>query len=155
MKNKVCIECETFIEMNVFNYSVEHFGLPLCRDHQNWLKEKAQESTFETISLYFALRIRGVPAELEKFDGFKTIDIAITDAKVNIEVDGGHHNFNANQALADLKRTYHSFKKGYLTLRIPNSLVTERNIEETADYLTEILSISRERKTWGKYKARS
>lgn len=153
MKKHVCIECNSDIDWKVFNYAVENFGLPLCRDHQQWLKDMAQLSTFETISLYFALRERGVPAELEKYDGFKTIDIAITDAKVNIEVDGGHHNFNAKQALADLRRTYYSFKKGYLTLRIPNSLVSERNLDETADYLTEILNINKQRNSWGRYRS--
>lgn len=101
-------------------------------------------STLEAVQLYFALKERGVPAELEKYDGFKHIDIAITKAKVNIEVDGGHHNYNNRQALSDLKRTYHSFLKGYLTLRIPNSLVRE-HLEETADYLTDFLVENRER----------
>jgi very-short-patch-repair endonuclease len=35
-------------------------------------------------------------------DGYKTIDIAVTHARVNIEVDGLHHNFEPDQALADL-----------------------------------------------------
>lgn len=34
---------------------------------------------------------------MEKFDGFKHIDIAIPEAKVNIEVDGGHHNISTNR----------------------------------------------------------
>jgi len=44
-------------------------------------------------------------------DGYKHIDIAIPEAKINIEIDGVHHNYNAQQALSDLKRTYYSFKK--------------------------------------------
>ena len=78
-------------------------------------------------------------AEIEKFDGHKTIDIAIVEKRVNIEVDGIHHNANPQQAFADLQRTYFSFLKGYLTLRIPNSLV-RNNLEETADMITEILN---------------
>lgn len=111
MDNNYCTECNSRIELKVFDYSVKHFGLPLCRYHQDWLRDIEQQTTYEAISLYFALRQRGVPAELEKFDGFKTIDIAITEAKVNIEVDGKHHNFDAKQALTDLKRTYYSSKK--------------------------------------------
>ena len=83
---------------------------------------------------------RNVPAELEKYDGYKTIDIAVTDAKVNIEVDGAHHNYDHRQALADLQRTYFAFKKGYLTLRIPNSLV-KSNLNDTADYITQFLNL--------------
>ena len=81
---------------------------------------------------------RDVPAELEKYDGFKHIDIAVTDAKVNIEVDGIHHNDDARQALADLQRTVHSMRKGYVTVRIPNSLVVQ-NVEKAADLVTEFL----------------
>ncbi|MGV3538350.1 MAG: DUF559 domain-containing protein [Rufibacter sp.] len=101
----------------------------------------------EAIRLYFALKNRGVPAQLEKFDGFKHIDIAIPEAKVNIEVDGGHHNYNTKQALADLKRTYFSFLKGYLTVRIPNSLVyNDEVLEETADFIVGILNESLNKK---------
>jgi len=48
------------------------------------------------------------------------------------------HNFNPNQALADLKRTFFAFRKGYLTLRIPNSLVRS-HLDQTADFITEFL----------------
>lgn len=118
-----CLECNAPIKQQVFEYSVSNFGLPLCYEHQMWIREMTLISTGEAIRLYFALLERGVPAHLEKFDGFKHIDIAIPDAKVNIEVDGAHHNLSAQQALADLKRTYYSFLKGYITFRIPNSLV--------------------------------
>ncbi len=138
-----CIECKYSLEWEVFNYSLENFGVPLCRNHQDWLR--GVDTTEETIELYFALRKRGVPAQLEKFDGFKTIDIAVPEAKVNIEVDGQHHNFNANQALTDLKRTYHSFLKGYFTLRIPNSLI-RWDTEKTADYIVDFLNESNYRK---------
>lgn len=95
------------------------------------------------MKLYVVLRRRGVYAELEKYDGFKTIDIAVTNAKVNIEVDGMQHNYNAGQALADLKRTYYAFRKGFLTLRIPNSLV-RNDLDETANFITNFLVESQE-----------
>jgi len=77
---------------------------------------------------------------MEKYDGYKHIDIIIQEAKVNIEVDGLHHNYNPSQALADLKRTYFSFLDGYLTLRIPNSLVKDNDtLEETANYIVDFL----------------
>ena len=122
-------------------------GHPLCMNHQQWLNNIYSNSstTPQAIELYFALRRRGVPAELEKWDGFKTIDIAVTQAMVNIEVDGQHHNYSHQQALSDLKRTFYSFQKGFLTLRIPNSLV-EWSIEETADYITEFLIENKNRK---------
>ena len=140
----LCLECNGTISYQVYNYSCDYFGIPLCMSHQKWIKEQERVSTFSAISLYFALKQRGVPAQLEKFDGYKHIDIAIPEARVNIEVDGGHHNYDNRQALADLKRTYHSFLKGYLTLRIPNSLV-EYSLEETADYITDMLVVNRDR----------
>ncbi|MEM4397452.1 MAG: hypothetical protein QW757_02380, partial [Candidatus Woesearchaeota archaeon] len=53
----------------------------------------------------------------------------------------GHHNFDYKQALSDLKRTYYSFKKGYLTIRIPNSLLLN-HFEETVNYIVRFLNES-------------
>jgi len=143
-----CVECEIRIEEIVFRYSTKNYGFPLCRKCQTWFEDIIEYSTAtdEAINLYFALKQRGVPAHLEKDDGFKTIDIAVPHAKVNIEVDGGHHNYSSKQALSDLNRTLYSFKKGYSTLRIPNSLV-KKNLVQTADLITEFLIESRNRKT--------
>ena len=140
-----CVECKTKIDSVVFNYSTQNFRQPLCKNCQEWFKDilNYSSATNEAIALYFSLRKRGVPAILEKHDGYKTIDIAVPEAKVNIEVDGAQHSFNAQQALSDLKRTYYSFIKGYLTLRIPNSLA-KSHLEHTADIITEFLIESRD-----------
>lgn len=132
-----CIECNLNIPQNVYDYSMDEFDVPLCRHHQDWIRNS--DATKEAIELYFALRMTGVPAKLEKFDGNKTIDIAIPECKVNIEVDGTHHNSNPRQALIDLKRTYYSFLKGYLTLRIPNSLV-QYDLDATVNCITGLLN---------------
>ncbi|MDD3078082.1 MAG: hypothetical protein PHH37_03135 [Paludibacter sp.] len=86
-KHYSCLECNQSITQGVFNFSVQQFGVPLCIYHQDWINQMSEQSTIEAISLYFELKQRGVPAELEKFDGFKHIDIAIPEAKINIEVD--------------------------------------------------------------------
>lgn len=143
-KHYLCLECNQLITQGVFNFSVQQLGIPLCMYHQGWISQMSEQSTFEAITLYFELKQRGVPAELEKFDGFKHIDIAIPEAKINIEVDGGHHNYSYEQAMADLKRTYHSFRKGFYTVRIPNVLIHGR-IQETADYIVGILNESLKR----------
>jgi very-short-patch-repair endonuclease len=142
-----CVQCEIDIDAKVFSYSTQIFGHPLCRKCQDWFRDILEYSTAtnESINLYFALRQRGVPAQLEKSDGFKTIDIAVPQAKVNIEVDGGHHNYNAGQAMSDLKRTLYSYKRGYSTLRIPNSLA-KHDLDEAADLITEYLIESRQRR---------
>jgi very-short-patch-repair endonuclease len=134
-----CLECGGPISPTVNDYSMEHFGVPLCFDHQNWIREYIHETTEEVISLYFALKKRGVPVELEQFDDYKAIDITVIDAQLKIEVDSLQHNLDPQQALIDLKRTYLSFLKGFLTLRVPNSLI-RWNLEETADFITEFLN---------------
>jgi very-short-patch-repair endonuclease len=139
-----CLGCDCPIPGNVYYYSTQNFGFPLCRNHQNWARN--HESTEEALTLYFLLKQHGVVAELEKHDGHKSVDIVIEEAKVHIEVDGVHHNYDNRQALADLKRTYHSFKRGYFTLRIPNSLM-RWNAEETANYITDFLEVGRKKNT--------
>jgi very-short-patch-repair endonuclease len=144
---KYCCECGQNLTYGVSSFSESNYGIFLCIEHQKWIDYMQSKTTEETIRLYFALRQRGVPAEMEKFDGFKHIDISIPEANVNIEVDGLHHNFNPNQALADLKRTYFSFLKGFSTLRIPNSLVyNDEILNETADYIVDFLNESLNKK---------
>jgi very-short-patch-repair endonuclease len=140
-----CLECNCSILFNVYQFSTRNYGIPLFRDHQDWIDN--HKATDYAIALYFALKQRNVPAQLEKYDGHKTIDIAIVEAKVNIEVDGSHHNRDSRQALADLKRTLFSFKKGYFTLRIPNSLIRHDLIDNIADDIVELLVIGRKKAT--------
>lgn len=104
-----------------------------------------QKSTPEAKKIGKLLREYGWKVELEKWDGHKSIDIAITKVKVNIEVDGKQHNLDPKQALRDLERTYYSFKKGYVTLRIPNVLVRDdRTIEITTRFINKFLKESEE-----------
>ena len=146
-QTKFCLECGIQIDNQVYAYSNKKFLFALCRKHQEWLKGYGKASP-ESKSLYFALKVRGISAELEKFDGFKTVDIVVSDAQVNIEVDGKHHSYKPSQALTDLKRTCYSFKNGYLTLRVPNSLV-KSHLDVTAQLIKEFLNESK-----GKNKAR-
>jgi very-short-patch-repair endonuclease len=95
------------------------------------------KSTPQARKISDALRAKGINTFLEIWDGHKHIDVAIPQCKLNIEVDGLQHNTKPNQALADLKRTFYSFKEGFFTLRIPNSLV-ENHFEECVDLIVEI-----------------
>lgn len=137
-----CLECNCEIDAKVEKYSREKFNIPLCYDHQKWLIDIEKKSSEYAIRLYFLLKQKGIHGELEKYDGHKHIDIAITKAKLNIEVDGQHHNYDPKQALADLKRTYYSYKKGYFTLRIPNSLAKIDNnlLEDTVKLIESFIN---------------
>ncbi|MBD8347741.1 DUF559 domain-containing protein [Dysgonomonas sp. HGC4] len=98
------------------------------------------EPTIQAIRLADELKQIGVKCELEKSDGYKHIDIAITSAFLNIEIDGCHHNLDKEQAKRDLNRTYYSYIKGYNTIRIPNSLLKEeKDIKYTAQRIKEMI----------------
>jgi hypothetical protein len=89
--NRTCCNCQQPIDERVSTYSLEHFQFTLCIPCQKKMQDKWNAATKHALSLYFLLKKKGIRAELEKCDGFKTIDIAITEAKLNIEVDGSHH----------------------------------------------------------------
>ena len=141
-KSHQCLHCNRHIDERVLKFSVTRYKYALCIPCQEWYSNRPITISSEAIELYLSLKLRGVPAELEKFDGHKTIDIAVVDAKVNIEVDGPQHHYKYDQALSELRRTLHCFRKGYLTLRIPNALVHE-NLEETANSICDFLKLSK------------
>lgn len=137
-----CLKCGYPLYDSVHDYAINRHGFPLCKTCQSWLTEKSKATEYAK-KLYLALKQRNVPAELEKHDGHKTIDIAITFLKMNIEVDGSQHNMDSKQALSDLNRTKFSLDKGFFTLRVPNSLVKD-DIEKTADIIVDILQKRKE-----------
>lgn len=135
-----CLNCNYSIYDSVADFSQNRLGFKLCKKCQQWLKENDSFVTSESKLLYLALRARGINANLEKFDGHKHIDIAITQegSCLNIEIDGSHHYTDAVQSYADFQRTHYSLLKGFVTLRLPNILVRERQ-NEVADSITELL----------------
>jgi len=138
-----CCYCNQSISPKLYSFSIEIYELPLCISCGEDFKVCSQKATPLALALFIELKKRGVPAQLEKWDGDKTADISIEEAKVNIEVDAGQHSFNADQAMRNLLGTLLAFKKGYLTLRIPNSLV-KYNLQHTADLITEFLMESKQ-----------
>ncbi len=62
-----CSTCKSAITANVFQYSMDKYGMALCIDHQKSKHQPA--STPEAIKLAKALKKRGWKVELEKFDG--------------------------------------------------------------------------------------
>ena len=113
----------------------------LYRKVRLWLLPKVSP---EAKTLHRALVQLGIPAELELFDGYKTVDIAIPAANIHIEVDGAQHHTSSRQALADLKRTYYSLQQGIYTIRIPNTLV-RHNLPETVDFVARIIQTNARR----------
>jgi very-short-patch-repair endonuclease len=136
----LCLNCNEALTDSELYYSVNRLGHPLCPSCQQSLKSKLEHTSRETVKLYFLLKQKGIAVELEK-DGNNSTDIAIANAKVNIEVDQPQTNYNRRQVLADLKRTYYSFEKGYYTLRIPNGLVAYDQ-DDAVSFIEEFLQVS-------------
>lgn len=139
----LCQKCNKELKRQNVTYCERFLPFFLCVNCQFWFKDN-EISTLSAKSLFLALKIRGLPVQLEKFDGKKTIDIAIPKYRMNIEVDGSHHNTNAAQARSDLFRTFYSFKKYYNTLRVPNSLIQD-DLNLTADILKQMIELNYER----------
>ncbi|MDE2001315.1 MAG: DUF559 domain-containing protein [Patescibacteria group bacterium] len=97
-------------------------GRPLYVPYRKYFRRRP---TREALRLGNLLKDMGWNVEFEKWDGHKHIDIAIPDAKFNIEVDGAQHNLNPQQVRADQKRDYYSEQQGYATKRIPNSVLRD------------------------------
>jgi very-short-patch-repair endonuclease len=95
--------------------------------------------TAEAESLKNALD-RGVKVYVELHDGFKTIDLAIPRAKINVEVDGIQHLTDPKQIIADMSRGHYSHKSGYDTMHIPNEMV-RKHLDKIADALAEASKI--------------
>lgn len=73
--------------------------------------------------LFDALIQEGVSAQLGYYDGHKTVDIAVPEAKLYIEVDGIQHFTNPKQILSDLKRNHFSDGDDFRTFYTTNQLV--------------------------------
>lgn len=123
--------------------ATKQFGVSLCGSCQLQYKDALHKSAHYANRLYFALKARKIDAVLSYYDGNKTIDIFVEKSGLCIEVDGEQHNTNATQALADLMRTFYSFQQGYITLRIPNSLV-KKNLKETVKFIIFIIDFLNE-----------
>lgn len=134
-----CEVCGIEISEDIYEFSRERLNRALCEVHQKG-KRWRTEPTQEARALATALEARGWKIELEKFDGYKTIDIVVPSAQVYIEVDGFTHTVNKRAAYGDLQRLYFDLKKGILTIHIPNCLVDdEETLTKTADLLSRLL----------------
>ena len=94
-------------------------------------------STSQALLLKSELEMRGVIVEAEKWDGHKHIDLVISRAQLNIEVDGKQHYEDWHQILSDLKRTHHSDRKGWDTIHLPNAVIENpEDLQKVANALT-------------------
>ncbi|MFA5360037.1 MAG: hypothetical protein WC349_03740 [Patescibacteria group bacterium] len=96
------------------------------------------KTTPQSRELYEALLARGIKCELEKWDGYKHIDISIPWAKIDIEVDGLQHFLDSEQIKSDFKRSYWSITNDdYDTIHIPN-IIIEKYLDKVADAIAKV-----------------
>jgi very-short-patch-repair endonuclease len=88
--------------------------------------------------LYDALKTRNIDAVLEYNDGHKTVDIAVLDAKLFIEVDGLQHFTNPEQILRDFKRSHYSDGDDFRTFYVTNQII-EKYLDLVANALVEVI----------------
>ena len=88
--------------------------------------------------LHEALKARNIDAILEYNDGHKTVDLAVLDAKLFIEVDGLQHFTNPEQILRDFKRSHYSDGDDFRTFYVTNQII-ERYLDQVADALAKVI----------------
>ncbi|SIS68397.1 hypothetical protein SAMN05421766_103363 [Zobellia uliginosa] len=118
---------------------MDELGVELCSEHRPRMKKlmETNNTPREAIQLYYGLKEAGVSSMLEWWDGKKSIDIAISRVKLNIEIDTEYHMMTHEQAINDLEEAMHSFQNGFTTIRIPHVLI-KYYLKET---VTNILGI--------------
>lgn len=120
-----CIECNKELSYLDHRKSMEFYGVELCSRHKERMDKLVRQNNtpIEAIQLYYGLKLAGVNPMLEWWDGKKSVDIAFSRVKLNIEIDTEYHMLTHEQAINDLEETMHSFKNGFTTIRIPSTLI--------------------------------
>ncbi|MGB5820512.1 MAG: hypothetical protein WBG90_13590 [Saonia sp.] len=120
-----CLECNKDLSYIDHRNSIDHLGVELCGKHLGRMEKlmKKKNTPLEAIQLYYGLKESGVSAMLEWWDGKKSVDVAISRVKLNIEIDTEYHMITHEQAINDLEEAMHSFKNGFTTIRIPHVLI--------------------------------
>ena len=139
-----CNICKVPISERVFRYSMDKYGKALCMTHQKTFaySNKQNKVTPQARRLARALNDLHVQHELEYYDGYKHVDIAIPSARLYLELDGAQHGFNPKQMIADDERDKYSQKAGWITKRIPNVWIN-KNVNKLASSIA-ILARKRE-----------
>ncbi|MEM8506692.1 MAG: hypothetical protein AAF717_02630 [Bacteroidota bacterium] len=135
-----CKDCNKPIDPELGYYTTKFLGVPLCERHQRLVEKVIEENNTpkEAIQLFYALKDAGANPMLEWWDGQKSVDIAISRVKLNIEIETEYRNITHEQAIHDLEEAMHSFKNGFTTIRIPHLTITH-HLDDTVKYILGII----------------
>ncbi len=121
----VCLECNKELDYLNHKNAMDTIGVELCEKHYSRMQKliELNNTPLEAVQLYYGLKEAGVSAMLEWWDGKKSIDVAISRVKLNIEIETENGLMTHEQAMNDLEGDMHSFKNGFTTIRIPHILI--------------------------------
>ncbi len=119
---------------------METYGVELCGRHKKRIDKliRSNDTPIAAIQLYYALKVIGVYPMLEWWDGKKSVDIAISRVKLNIEIETEYQMLTHEQAMNNLEETMHSFQNGFTTIRIPH-VVIKHYLQETVQSIVGII----------------
>ncbi|MCW5515401.1 hypothetical protein [Muriicola sp. Z0-33] len=135
-----CLECNNELSYIDHKNAMELFGLELCSQHTQRMEKlmRRNGTPLEAVQLYYGLKAAGVHPMLEWWDGNKSIDIAVSRVKLNIEIDTEYQMLTHEQAINELEETMHSYKNGFTTIRIPHILI-KHYLQETVNNIMGII----------------
>ena len=120
-----CLECDKELSYIDHKESMESLGVELCPRHKKRIDRliKTNNTPVAAIQLYYELKATGESPMLEWWDGSKFVDLAFSRVKLNIEIDDQYEKLTDVQAIEHLQDVMQSFKNGFTTIRIPDTLV--------------------------------
>ncbi|MCX2719712.1 hypothetical protein [Lentiprolixibacter aurantiacus] len=135
-----CLDCKKELSYLDHKNSMDTLGVELCHQHKTRLDKliRLNNTPIEAIQLYYGLKNAGVSPMLEWWDGNKSIDIAISRVKLNIEIDTDYQMMTHEQAMNNLEEAMHSFRNGFTTIRIPHTLI-RHYLSETVNSVLGII----------------
>jgi hypothetical protein len=136
----ICLECKKELGYLDHKNAMDSVGVELCAKHYKRVELliTKHDTSLEAIQLYYALKEAGVSSMLEWWDGKKSIDIAISRVKLNIEIDSEYEKLTEHEAINNLEEAMHSFKNGFTTIRIPH-IVVRYYLNETVKNIKGIM----------------
>jgi len=124
-----CNVCKNSITQDEYKYSSYKYKIPLCRYHQANQAAKdtniSRELTTHELRLYNELRKLGIKCKLNDTGGFKTTDISIPRARIDIRVDEKIHSNPEKQKISDLRRSELSDNDGVYTFKVSKAEIDE------------------------------
>lgn len=135
-----CVECKSPLSYLDHRKSMDKFQAELCPAHLKRMEKFLAQNDIpeETIILYYALKEKGIKPMLAWWDGKRTVDLAISRVKLNIEIEKSLEPLTSEKALQELEKTMHSYKNGFTTIRIPYTLI-RKDLGRTVENIQGIM----------------